>query len=71
MDLGKLAELSHHRVCQECGAEFESTESETALAQYADHSRIHQPTQAQWTEAYNKIQAGKERAKRREKESAG
>ena len=64
MDLGKLAELAVRRVCQECGAVFETNENETALAQYSDHSRLHQPTQAQWTEAYSKIQASKERAKR-------
>lgn len=66
MDLGKLSELSHHRKCLECGAEFETNEKETALQQFADHSRIHQPTQSQWTEAYNKIQAGKERAKHKD-----
>ena len=62
MDLGKLAELSHHRKCQICGAEFEtSVEKGAALAQFSDHLTEHQPTAAQWTEAYEKIQAAKER----------
>jgi len=64
MDLGKLRELSVHRVCLECGAVFEGGgEAGSALAQFADHSVIHQPSAAQWTEAYSRIQAGKERAK--------
>ena len=69
MDLGKLSELSHHRVCQQCGAEFE-TILETkgnpgvpALAQFSDHLTEHQPIVAEWTEAYNKIRAGKESQK--------
>jgi hypothetical protein len=65
MDLGKLAELSHHRKCLECGAEFESNEKESALVQFADHSTIHNPTPEQWAEAYERIQAGKERVKER------
>ena len=64
-DLGKLAELSHHRKCVVCGMEFETDEKGSALAQYADHSIIHNPTPGQWTEAYEKIQAGKERAKKK------
>lgn len=64
MDLGKLSELSMRRKCLECGAVFVTNEEGTALAKYSDHSVIHQPTGAQWTEAYNKIQAGKERAKK-------
>ncbi len=63
MDLGKLRELSHHRVCLECGAEFESDEKETALAKYADHSTQHNPTPEQWANAYEMIQRGKEKAK--------
>ena len=68
MDLGKLAELSHHRVCQVCGAEFETNKEQTALQQFSDHSAIHNPSPAQWSEAYDKIQAGKERAKKQEKD---
>lgn len=63
MDLGKLAELSHHRKCLVCGAEFESNEKESALAQYADHSTEHNPTPEQWANAYEIIQANKEKAK--------
>lgn len=68
MDLGKLRELSDHRVCKQCGAEFRSipaknNEAEVpALQQFSDHITIHQPTGAQWTEAYNKIQAGKQKS---------
>lgn len=59
MDSGKLSELSEHRVCQECGAEFRTKKVEgqevSALQQFSDHVTVHQPTPAQWTEAYNKI----------------
>ena len=64
MDLGKLTKLSHHRKCMECGAEFETNENETALAQYADHSTIHQPTAGQWTEAYNRIRESQQKKSR-------
>jgi len=69
MDLGKLAELSHHRKCLECGAEFESTAEESALQQFADHSTVHNPTPEQWANAYEIIQASKERSKEKEKSS--
>lgn len=59
MDLGKLAELQHHRKCLECGEELETDENETALVKFSDHLVVHQPTASQWTEANNKIQAGK------------
>jgi hypothetical protein len=61
MDLGKLSELSEHRVCKECGAEFHSDKEQSALQKFSDHVRIHQPTPEQWTEAYNKIQEAKEK----------
>jgi hypothetical protein len=60
MDLGKLTELSSHRVCNECGAEFETIPASkeepeiSALVQFSDHLTTHQPTLAQWTEAYLK-----------------
>jgi hypothetical protein len=69
MDLGKLAELGSHRVCQVCGAEFYTIPAQKgepeipALVQFSDHITEHQPTGAQWTEAYNKIQRGKESAR--------
>ncbi len=66
MDLGKLAKLSHHRKCLVCGAEFETNEKETALAQFADHSAEHNPTPAQWAKAHEMIQEAKERAKKAE-----
>lgn len=64
MDLGKLSEMSEHRICKECGAEFRTirvaNEPElSALMQFADHSTIHQPTLGQWTVAHNLIQAAK------------
>lgn len=68
MDLGKLSELSMRRKCQVCGAVFESTPEASALVQYSDHSATHNPSPAQWTEAYEKIQASKESAKKREKD---
>lgn len=64
MDLGKLDELSFRRKCLLCGAEFETTKEHTALEQFADHATIHNPTPTQWANAYEKIQAGKERQKR-------
>jgi|HubBroStandDraft_6_1064221.scaffolds.fasta_scaffold03965_7 uncharacterized protein with PIN domain len=75
MDMGKLREISEHRVCPVCRVEFRTIpakkdEAEVpALWQFSDHLRIHQPTQAQWTEAHNKIQAGKESAKAAERRS--
>ena len=68
MDLGKLRELSEHRICLQCGAEFRTIPATKdapevpALAQFSDHSTIHQPTGAQWVEAYDRIQARKKSA---------
>lgn len=59
MDLGKLAELSVHRVCHECRAEFDTipatkaSEEIPALRQLAEHLSIHQPTGEQWAKAYS------------------
>jgi hypothetical protein len=68
MDAGKLGELSEHRICRECGAEFrmrsEDGRTIPALEQFSDHLTTHQPTPGQWTEAYNKIREGREREKR-------
>ncbi len=69
MDLGKLAELSHHRKCLECGAEFESDEKESALVKFSDHSTQHNPTPEQWANAYEIMQQSKERTKEKEKNS--
>lgn len=55
MDLGKLSELSVHRECKICGAEFDTDENGTALQKFSDHQVEHQPTAAQWTKAYNRI----------------
>ena len=64
MDLGKLAEMSEYRVCQECGEEFHTIETKeeklTAMQQFCDHIASHQPTMAQWTNAYHIIRFGKE-----------
>lgn len=48
--------------CGECGAKIETQTVD-------DHQRInhltqHNPTPAQWTEAYNRIQDGREKAKK-------
>ena len=65
MDLGKLSELAERRVCKECGAEFKTKmvdgQQVKALAQFADHLIMHQPTPEQWKTAYEKIQSLKER----------
>ncbi len=50
------------RKCNECGFTVNS-ELVTELRRMSDHLTTHNPTPAQWTEAYNKIQAGKEKAK--------
>ena len=56
------------RVCGNCGAMFEDeTDSKgnvkvTALEKFSDHQTEHNATGAQWTEAYNRIQASKQRA---------
>lgn len=65
MDLGKLSELSEHRVCRECGAEFEtipgtkSSPEVPALQQFSDHLVVHQPRPELWAAAHNKIQSQK------------
>lgn len=53
--LGGLLEIAQHRICTECGEEFESNSSASALEQFADHVAIHQPTVAQWSNAYGII----------------
>lgn len=68
MDLGKLSDLSQRRVCLECGAQFETIaatkdrDEVSALAQFSDHTTVHNPTGAQWTEAHNRIQALKKKS---------
>jgi len=69
MDLGKLRELSEHRVCLQCGAEFwtEKVKDQpdlTAMQQWSDHLTIHQPTMEQWKGAYEMIRAGQARSTR-------
>lgn len=57
------------RVCGTCGAEFEDVVDgkgnvvTPALEQFSDHQSSHNPSPAQWATAYERIQAGKERAK--------
>jgi hypothetical protein len=46
-----------------------STETSGADNARINHLTDHNPTPAQWTEAYNRIQSGKERAKEREKKA--
>lgn len=63
-----------HRVCQECGQEFKTEvrkgqEELTATQQFVDHMGTHQPTMGQWATAHQRIQAGKESAKNRDKET--
>ncbi len=66
MDLGKLSRMSEHRVCKECGEEFKTvstkTETVTAMQQWADLISVHQPTPAQWAEAYKRIRENRSQA---------
>lgn len=63
------------RVCGICGATFEGEAGTkeklevTSLQQFVEHQADHNPSPAQWTEAHNKIQAGKQRQKREEEGS--
>lgn len=59
MDLGKLNQLSHHRECKICGAEFETNNEQSALEQFSDHTTLHNPTGGQWVGAHQLIQAGR------------
>jgi hypothetical protein len=66
MDLGKLSEMSERRVCKECGAEFRTVRQKdvpdlTAMQQWSDHLAGHQPSPAQWTDAYTLIREGREK----------
>jgi hypothetical protein len=57
-------------ICASCGAKFEEIPETkerariTALEQFSDHVAVHNPSPAQWTEAYRKIEEGRERAKK-------
>ncbi len=60
MELEKPREFPKRRICPQCpDLQFET------LAEHADHLATHNPSPAQWAEAYQKIQAGKEKAKQR------
>ena len=54
------------RVCGMCGAEFRDTVDKNGnvqvsmLEKFSDHQAEHNATAAEWTEAYNKIQALKQ-----------
>jgi hypothetical protein len=60
------------RVCGICGAEFQDVRDAKgvvvtpALGQFADHQASHNPSPAAWTEAYNRIQSSKAKAKKEE-----
>lgn len=57
------------RVCGVCRAEFrdrvdgKGNVEVTALQQFSDHTAMHNPSPAEWAEAYKRIQVGKESAK--------
>jgi hypothetical protein len=63
MDLGELTEKAQYRKCHLCGAEFRTNEQASALEQYSDHTTLHNPTGAEWAEAYRRIQAAREKPK--------
>ncbi len=63
MDLGKLSEISDHRTCLSCGAQFQTNDAQSALEQFSDHSTIHQPTPVQWVRAHTMIQDAKQNHK--------
>lgn len=42
--------------------------AKASLDARSDHYATHNPSPAQWTEAYNRIQAGKEKAKKAARE---
>lgn len=54
--------VSWGRECGMCGKRFKNKMEEgkeiTALDQFSEHMREHNPSPAQWTEAHQKIQAG-------------
>ena len=54
-----VKESAEHRECLICGQMFTSFEMKeekfTAMQQWADHIFTHQPTPAQWAEAYKRI----------------
>ena len=62
-------ETGEIRTCGICGAKFATIPAMkdhlevTVLQQFSDHTAIHNPTPAQWTTAYERIQEGKERLK--------
>lgn len=63
------------RVCGICKAEFQGVaatredRAKAVLEEFSDHMKSHNQSPAQWTEAHRRIQAGKDRAKAKEKES--
>jgi hypothetical protein len=68
MEMGKLQDLSVHRTCPECGAEFMTKKGTDgheihALEQFSDHLTTHQSTSGQWAEAHHRIQEWNRRAK--------
>ena len=56
--------------CVTCGAKFyeipatKERQAISALEQFSDHVAKHNPSPAQWTEAYRRMQKAKEQAKR-------
>lgn len=59
-------EFPAKRICPHCpGLTWEKHQ----LEEHSEHLRIHNATPAEWTEAYKRIQAGKERSKAAAKES--
>jgi len=56
-------EFPTKRICQHCP---ELSWEKHELAAHADHLATHNPSPAEWTEAYKRIQAGKLRAKQSE-----
>jgi len=60
-----IVPTAESRVCGYCGAKFDDLPGKPALEQFSNHQASHNPSPAQWTEAHNRIQKGRESAKGR------
>lgn len=61
--MGSERVFPKNRVCLDCGREFEKAD----IFGHADHMATHNPSGAQWANAYQMIQQGKDRAKKAER----
>jgi len=54
-----------YRVCLICDMVFEPEE----IREHVEHMASHQPSAGQWVEAHRRIEAGKDRAKEKERQN--